>query len=227
VSALEAIAVTLEAAVTTLQGTVTALQTKVTTLQTQNTDLQSALNAEIAARQAADAALQAAVAGVRNDLDAEVFLRKLSDFDTTKRLASLSEGLNELSGRLDTIAQVGKAFDVSVPEALLVNGADATVARLDGLPAGRYFVIGKALVQNFEHDAGWICHLFRNDEHGAVDALDVTATITEDSFPLTDSHVVMTAVATLPAPGSFRFDCFTLRAGSRLLDLKIVAITVH
>ena len=152
ISVLEGIAATLQTAVTTLQSNVTnlltnvtTLQTKVTTLETKNTDLQGALDAEIAARKAAEAHLQ-------DLLDIESFIRKAEDSSLKTSVASLASQINTR----------GKAFIASVAETFLVNGDTGTVAELQ-LPAGSYFVLAKANLENSKHDAFWTCVLQTDD----------------------------------------------------------------
>lgn len=212
VSALEEVAASLKTAVTTLQ-------TQVTVLQTANTGLQNALNAEIATRAAADTALRTADADLQDAIDLETFARRAADTVTGNTVAALSS-------RIDGLASVGKAYEKEVRSTFLVNGALGTLAVLDGLPAGRYVVIAKALVENVDHDADWTCYLLRGDL-SFPDTLDISAATTASGFIENHSNVALAAVATLPAPGSFKIQCFTLVASSTLRWVKIVAISAQ
>lgn len=226
VSVLEGITANLQTAVTTLRAETTArraetktLRTDITTLQATNTTLQNALSAETAARRAADTALQTANTDFQNALDVETFARRAADIVSSNAVATLSS-------RLDTVTQTGKAYETEVRSTFLVNGALGTLAVLDDLPAGRYFVIAKALVENVDHDAGWTCYLLRGNE-AFPNTLDITAATTDSGFIENSSNVTLTAVATLAAPGSFKIQCFTLVASSTLRWVKIVAISAQ
>src|SRR5262245_38340358 len=221
VRVLEGIAVTLQTAVTNLQTNVTTLQTQVTVLQTANTGLQNALNAEIAARTAAQSALKNALdqeAARRADDDA--LLATLLNLETKLRI----DADNGLAGQVNTR---GKAFATRVGETFLVNGANAKVAELP-LPAGSYFVLAKAVLQNQDHDSHWNCALETGDNPpGILDLADVdTESFGLSTFAIYHGIPVLTSVVTLGAAGSVNLQCFSGKAGSILQGVEIIAISV-
>jgi Skp family chaperone for outer membrane proteins len=227
--ALETQTKALETQVTTLKTEAKALETRVNTLQSDNAALQTALSKEVETRQAADTEVIAA-------LSKEVQQRQAADTEVTAALSketaerttadtALSNSTSDLEEQLNVF---GKVFAVSVPSTFLVNGQLGTVATLAPMPAGRYLVIAKAVVENDIHDSGWACLLFRNAEHLTSDVLDHSSARTESGpFRLARGTVSMVAVATLSEPGSFRMDCSTDENGSDLFGVKIVAVSVQ
>jgi hypothetical protein len=133
---------------------------------------------------------------------------------------------NVLAAEINALSAFGKAYEVTVLSTFLINGQLRTLAVLDGLPAGRYLVIAKAIVQNAIHDTGWHCRLLRNNDQ-FPNILDRTEATTESGIIDNSSNVTLTGIATLPAPGSFRVDCFTQENGSDLFAVKIVAVSVQ
>jgi Skp family chaperone for outer membrane proteins len=237
----------LETQTKALETQTKALETQVNTLQSDNAALQTALSKEVEQRQAADtevtAALskeiqqrQAADTEVTAALSKEVQQRQAADTEVTAALSketaermtadtALSNSTSDLEEQLNVF---GKVFAVSVPSTFLVDGQLGTVATLAPVPAGRYLVIAKAVVENDIHDSGWACLLFRNAEHLTSDVLDHSSARTESgSFRLARGTVSMVAVATLSEPGSFRMDCSTDEKGSDLFGVKIVAVSVQ
>jgi hypothetical protein len=203
----------LEGIATTLQTQVTTLQTQVTTLQTANTTLQT----QVTTLQTDNTALQAA-------LDAETAARRNADITLVN---VIQNGDRDLRAAIEAIrGTIGNAFEVTVPSTFLVNGQLGTVAMLENVPAGRYLVIAKAIVLNVDNDAEWHCRLLRNNDQ-FPNVLDRSAATTESGFIENTSNMTMVGIATLPAPGSFRVDCFTLKADSDLHQVKIVAVSVQ
>ena len=216
VKVLEGIAVTLQTAVTTLQSNVTnlltnvtTLQTKVTTLETKNTGLQGALDAEIAARKAAEAHLQ-------DLLDIESFIRKAEDSSLKTSVASLASQINTR----------GKTFSTTVNDTFLVNG-DGRVGELQ-LPAGSYFVLAKANLENSKHDAFWTCVLQTDDlQKGFLfDSAQVDTESVGLSFNVNHQQGVMTGLVTLFVPATLLLDCHTGKSASNVREVKIIAISV-
>jgi hypothetical protein len=189
--------------------------------KTADTEGTAALNKEFEQRKTADTEGTAA-------LNKEVEQRKAADTEGTAALNKEVEQRKAADTDLgDQLNLFGSVFTVSVPSTFLVHGEYATVATLAAVPAGRYLVIAKAVVENDIHDAGWACLLFRNAEQLA-DVLDHSSARTESgSFRTARSNVNMVAVATLSEPGSFRVDCQTNENGSDLFGVKIVAVSVQ
>src|SRR5262249_48984132 len=98
----------------------------------------------------------------------------------------------------------------------LVNGAEAIVGTLGPLPLGIYAVTATAVVNNFDHDAGWDCNLFASD--GSFIAHSHTST---DS---NSGNVAMTGLVI--NPGTIEMHCSSGIAGSSTLANTIVAVSV-
>lgn len=233
VQVLEEVSKALQSQVTTLLTEAKALQTQVDTLQSDNATLQESLSKETQTRKTETTTLQEAISKetqarqtettkLQEGLSQETHTRQTADDTLSQSAAELEAQINE------QLNAAGKVFSVSVPQTFLINGHLGTVATLANVPAGRYVVIAKAVVENDIHDSGWACLLFRNAENLSSDVLDHSSATTESgSFRLTRSTVSMVAVVTLFAPGSFRMDCQTEENGSDLFGVKIVAVSVQ
>src|SRR5262249_13640914 len=192
------------------------LQTKVTTLETTNTGLQNALNAEIAARTAAETAL-------KNALDQETANREEGDRIS---LVGLSLEAHNRNSQFNQIAGRGKAFFSVVNDTFLVNG-EGRVGQIQ-LPAGSYFVMAKANLENSVHDSFWTCVLKTDDLNKGFffDSAQVDTESVGLSPNVNHQQAVMSGVVSLNQAATLILDCHTGESASNVTSVKISAISV-
>ncbi len=212
---------TLETLVTTLQTSVATLQTNVTALQSANSGLQNALNAEIAARTAADTALQSA-------LNKEIEIRDISDAFLNGLLSLEKKDRIGEDQWLESLinASEKKTFSTGVVSTFLPNGDLTRVATLGPLPPGNYFVTGKALVDNQDHNAFWQCDLVLLE--GTIELDRAFATTESNGVNAVNTHavIVFEQIVNLTAPGTVTIQCHTGKPSSYMGDIHLIAIQV-
>jgi len=217
VAALESQVVRVLDSIAGLQSSVAALQGRITTLE------------------AADAALSANITKVANALAAEQSARLAFQQSISSQVATLEADL--VAERNARIAADQSLADMAGPQILafsspplasfLDNGREAALARLDQLPAGRYFFTAKANLGSLDTDHDWDCRLLMNGQH----VLDHVAFDTEGhglgGFGGSYEVTVLQSLTGVQAGSTVEFRCKTDDTpDTHLRDIQFIGIRV-